>query len=251
MTEYILQDINRKWKITIKRSKRKSIALVVDQQGSVLLKVPNYLTDKDIISFCKKNEHKLISSVEQAFEKQLKEGVHKQIKYDEIYKNGAFIPFCNGKLQIIRLKQGNTETAGIYFRITENGTKQLIIKTLAEDSEFIRSCVTSWLREYARDALTQLTITYASRMGLNFGRIAIREQKTRWGSCSSKRNLNFNWKLILTPVFMQEYVVVHELAHLKEMNHSKAFWREVEKILPDYKKRIEWQKEHEKEFAVY
>lgn len=251
MTEYTLQDNDRKMQITIIRSRRKSIALVVDQEGSIRLKVPNYLSDRDIINFCKKNEYKLISYIDQANKKQLQEGKHKQLSYDDIYKDGAFIPFCNGKLQIIRLKQGNTETAGIYFQITENGTKQLVIKTLAEDPEFIRNCVTSWLREYARDTLTQLAMAYADRMGLKFGRIAIREQKTRWGSCSSKKNLNFNWKLILTPVFLQEYVVVHELAHLKEMNHSKAFWKEVEKIIPDYKNRVKWQKEYEKEYSVY
>ena len=78
---------------------------------------------------------------------------------------------------------------------------------------------------------------YAKMMGVTYGRITIREQKTRWGSCSSKGNLNFNWKIVMMPREVLEYVVVHELAHRIEMNHSPAFWQIVENVLPDYKER--------------
>ena len=74
------------------------------------------------------------------------------------------------------------------------------------------------------------------------GTITIREQKTRWGSCSAKGNLNFNWKLVLMPPEILDYVVVHELAHRLQMNHSAAFWAEVGKILPDYRERRQWLK---------
>ena len=72
---------------------------------------------------------------------------------------------------------------------------------------------------------------------MDYGRITIREQKTRWGSCSSKGNLNFNWKLVLLAPELLDYVVVHELAHRREMNHSKNFWKIVEAELPDYRER--------------
>ena len=71
-----------------------------------------------------------------------------------------------------------------------------------------------------------------------------RGQKTRWGSCSAEGNLNYNWKLMLCPEEIQDYVVVHELAHRKEMNHSKAFYRIVEEILPDYRECMRWLREH-------
>ena len=85
---------------------------------------------------------------------------------------------------------------------------------------------------------------FAKQIGVTYGRITIRNQKTRWGSCSSKGNLNFNCLLMLTPPEVIDYVVVHELCHRKEMNHSEAFWAEVEKILPYYKEQVKWLKEN-------
>ena len=85
---------------------------------------------------------------------------------------------------------------------------------------------------------------YAPIVGVNYTRITIRNQMTRWGSCSSKGGLNFNCLLMLTPPEVIDYVVVHELCHRKEMNHSKAFWAEVEKVLPDYKSAKRWLKEN-------
>ncbi|CDE01935.1 metal-dependent hydrolase [Roseburia sp. CAG:471] len=91
--------------------------------------------------------------------------------------------------------------------------------------------------ERAKRIFPERTAYFAKRMGVDYGRITIREQKTRWGSCSSKGNLNFNWKLVLLDPELQDYVVVHELAHRREMNHSVAFWKVVEAELPDYRER--------------
>jgi len=101
------------------------------------------------------------------------------------------------------------------------------------------------MRELANKALIvipQRVKHFAQIMGVNYGRITIRNQKTRWGSCSGKGNLNFNCLLMLTPPEVIDYVVVHELCHLIEMNHSKAFWNEVGKIIPNYKDYVKWLK---------
>lgn len=89
---------------------------------------------------------------------------------------------------------------------------------------------------------------YEEVMGLFCNRITVRDQKTRWGSCSSKGNLNFNYRLAYMPSAILDYVVVHELAHLRHMDHSKEFWALVGVYLPDYKERRKWLKEHGGEY---
>lgn len=100
------------------------------------------------------------------------------------------------------------------------------------------------LADKAIEVLPKRVAYFANVMGVTYGRITIRNQKTLWGSCSSKGNLNFNCMLMKTPPEIQDYVVVHELCHRREMNHSKRFWAEVEKVLPDYRERRKWLKEN-------
>lgn len=100
------------------------------------------------------------------------------------------------------------------------------------------------LADSAAAKLPERVAHFAPMVGVTWGRITIRSQRTRWGSCSGKGNLNFNCLLMLTPDDVIDYVVVHELCHRKEMNHSSAFWGEVERILPDYRERKRWLKEN-------
>ena len=97
-------------------------------------------------------------------------------------------------------------------------------------------------RRRAAEVMKTRCSYYAPIMGVSYGTVTVREQKTRWGSCSAKGNLNFNWKLVLMPQEILDYVVVHELAHRIHMDHSAEFWAEVGKILPDYKERRQWLK---------
>ncbi|MBU5417129.1 M48 family metallopeptidase [Anaerobutyricum soehngenii] len=99
------------------------------------------------------------------------------------------------------------------------------------------------LAEEALKVIPERVKYFAKVIGVTYGKITVRNQKTRWGSCSSKGNLNFNCLLMLAPPEVLDYVVVHELCHRKQMNHSKAFWLEVEKVLPNYKEVRKWLKE--------
>lgn len=100
------------------------------------------------------------------------------------------------------------------------------------------------LAEKALEYIPKRVSYFAKQIGVTYGKITIRNQKTRWGSCSSKGNLNFNCLLMLTPPEVIDYVVVHELCHREEMNHSGAFWAEIEKVIPSYKEQVKWLKEN-------
>ena len=100
------------------------------------------------------------------------------------------------------------------------------------------------LREKARVLVTERVQHYAPLVGVTWNNLTIRTQRTRWGSCSSKGNLNFNCLLALVPQKVLDYVVVHELCHRKEMNHSERFWKEVARIMPDYQIQRQWIKDH-------
>jgi predicted metal-dependent hydrolase len=96
------------------------------------------------------------------------------------------------------------------------------------------------LRAQARPVLEARVAHFAPLAGVSWGKITIRTQRSRWGSCSAQGNLSFNALLLLTPPEVLDYVVVHELCHRKEMNHSPRFWAEVEKLVPDWKARRLW-----------
>ena len=100
------------------------------------------------------------------------------------------------------------------------------------------------LKQRAKEYLPGRAALYAPRVGVSFGRITIRAQKSRWGSCSREGNLNFNCLLMLCPSEVRDYVVIHELCHRKHMNHSSAFWAEVERVCPGCRIHRQWLKDN-------
>lgn len=105
-------------------------------------------------------------------------------------------------------------------------------------------------RNTARQLFTSRVAFYHALTGGTYTSIAIRDQRTRWGSCSSRGTLSFNYRLVFAPPRVLDYVVVHELCHLTHMNHSRDFWDMVERIMPDYKVHRRWLKEHGQELSL-
>lgn len=170
--------------VTIIRSKRKSVLIQVNFDGTVTVRAPKRVPKYEI--------DRILKEREEWIEKHLN-------KMEE--------------------KRAREEASGIEPLSFED------VKELAQK---------------ALDYIPQRVDYFAKIIGVEYTGLTIRNQKSRWGSCSSKGRLSFNCLLMLTPPEVIDYVVVHELCHLKEMNHSKAFWKEVEKTLPDYKRNRKW-----------
>jgi predicted metal-dependent hydrolase len=113
------------------------------------------------------------------------------------------------------------------------------------------NAVERWYRREARARIGRVVAKQAARLGLDHGRVSIRDQRTRWGSCSSRGGLSFSWRLVVPPADVLGYVVVHELCHLRQPNHSRRFWRLVEDALPAYRDQVRWLREHGDELQAY
>lgn len=96
----------------------------------------------------------------------------------------------------------------------------------------------------AKEKLPRLVSRYAKEMDVEYNQVFVKSQKTRWGSCSDKGNINLNCLLMIVPPYVRKYVIVHELAHRKEMNHSDRFWKLVADEIPDYQKAVKWLKKN-------
>ncbi len=111
--------------------------------------------------------------------------------------------------------------------------------------------VERWYRHEARRLVTASVEREAARLRLEYQAIAVRDQRTRWGSCSRRGALSFNWRLAIAPRDVREYVVIHELCHLRELNHSKAFWRLLDEAMPGWQAHRLWLREHGRELQAY
>ena len=123
--------------------------------------------------------------------------------------------------------------------------------TVSEDQIFVPGSsdmvgprIKAFLKLSAKHELIQATQKYADMLAVNFGRVTIRDTRSRWGSCSSQGNLNYSWRLMMTPPSVLDYVAAHEVCHLIEMNHSQDFWDLVDRICPSYRMHKKWLKDH-------
>jgi len=110
--------------------------------------------------------------------------------------------------------------------------------------EIVRKKLEQWYKSKAKELIYERLALFTDKIGVKVNTVRFKNQKTRWGSCSQRGNLNFNWKLVMAPTDIVDYVVVHELCHFIQMNHSKEFWQLVGNQIPDHNERRKWLKEN-------
>lgn len=159
--------------------------------------------------------------------------------------DGRLLPFAGRTLRL-SLRVGALEG-----RFRAQLTNDLLTLTLSSDNEELaRAALERWYRRQAHAVIAERLARWNSHYGFIWTRVAIKEQKTRWGSCSRKGALNFNWRLLLAPLSALDYVVIHELCHLKEPNHAPRFWALVAQTCPDHREWRGWLRQHGHELRI-
>jgi predicted metal-dependent hydrolase len=148
---------------------------------------------------------------------------------------GAEIPFEGAVLQVVGSAERRVRVAG--------DTLLVPAKTEAAQAR-VAARLVGFMKSAARDRLAVASDYYARKLGREYQRISLRDTRSRWGSCSSAGGLMYSWRLIMAPRDVLQYVAAHEVAHLTEMNHSSAFWNEVEQLMPNYRAPRQWLRTH-------
>ena len=212
----------------VKYSNRKSIEIRIEPGGKVVFKAPKKTPDHVILEVIEKRlkwiEEKL-SVVENAFK-------------SREFETGTMVYYLGEKvpLKIIRRK---TDRGQISFVDNE------FILILPEDytSEHIKEMLIAMYKKMLTPLIKKRIYHYQSYFKIKPEKVTVRDQKTRWGSCSSSRTLSFNYRLLMAPLSVIDYIVVHEMTHLEHMNHSKSYWKRVHEVMPDYKVKEKFLKE--------
>jgi len=213
---------------TLIQTNRRDILIQALEGGLTKIYAPKHARLSDIDAVVRENAEKIVA---------MKEALRQ-----EPMKNGDTVRI-EGVPRIVCIAQGPASV-----RLT--GDSFIITAPDPENSEAVRAQARTFLSEMALARIRSRIGYYQPLIGGEFGRVTIRAQRSRWGSCSSKHNLNFNWRLILAPPQCLDYVVIHELCHLTEFNHSPRFWSLVEAQMTDYKTWKDWLKINGKALTI-
>lgn len=200
----------------IKRMERKTVGIYITKEGAIEVRAPRSVSKTEIDRFVQEKAAWITAHQAKMLE-------HCQMRAIEPVQAGGTVRFL-GKNYPAALSQTNA--------VTFDGTR-FFLPSLPEAE--LRAALACLYREAAKERLPKAVERFAPLVGKFPQQVRITSAKTRWGSCSAKGGLNFSWRLLLAPPETVDYVVVHELAHLIEFNHSPRFWAIVEGILPDYK----------------
>jgi len=207
------------------RTRRRTISIIIDKDTKIIVRAPLRIPEREIFDFI--NDKK-----EWIRKKQAEVREHRNKRKKKM--------FVSGEKFLFKGKEYPLEYADKPRDVFEFDNERFIIdleyKTQAGE------LFTKWYKKAARQIIQEKLSFFSEETGFKYNSLKINSAKSRWGSCSSKKNLNFSYRLILTPELVINYVILHELAHTVEMNHSKRFWEIVGSIYPDYKKAEEWLK---------
>ncbi len=216
-------------KITIKKSKRKSVTLQCLEDGKLIVRAPIGMSKREIMGIVEEKSAWIERTRQQLEKRRLQEEAL-------TLADSSYFPFLGRDLEVRRTRSKDP----VVTVDSEKGHLEIA----ALDEESAKTALLSFIRQKAKSYLDERTEKWAQKMDLTYNTLRIKDQKTRWGSCSGRRNLNLNARIMLAPPQVIDYLIVHELAHLVHMNHSRAFYGLVASYVPDYLEHQGWLKNH-------
>jgi len=205
--------------ITIVRSRRKSISLQMERDGSIIVKAPHFIPKILIDRFITQHQDWIDKNTQ-------------KIRQAKVYKEEGQFLYLGKKVLF---------TAGNYTSIQIREDKLLFPESLTfrKNKE-----LTTWYIKEAKKIITEQVEKYALEMKTDYKEITFSDTKSQWGRCTRDNRLQFSWRLVMAPQLVLNYVVIHELVHTLEKNHSQLFWMKVRNINPSYRQQIKWLKDN-------
>ena len=228
-------NVNDNLPIEIVRTKRRKTASIKINKGLIQVIVPEQLSDMRVESLIKKRKAWILKKLHE----QSKIIQHKPKEYI----SGESFSYLgkNYRLKVIvdnfdevRLKSGY-----IFVKLSKKSSE-----------EKIRDLLLKWYKERALEKLTEKTNRYAKTMDLSVKSVFVKDYKARWGSCYPDGRISYNWRIIIAPHNIIDYVVLHELCHIIHPNHSPSYWKSVKRVCPDFSTHRKWLREHESELTI-
>ena len=206
------------------RARRRTISIQVRPDGRVIVRAPLRAAEKVVRAF--------VESKAAWIARKKAEAARRAPVAAKQFKDGERFPLLGRQipLRVVSGQRVALSLVGEAFILSQ--------KALPKAAQVFEK----WYKVYALKILTERVNWYAARHGFAPGRIRISSARTRWGSCSSRGTLSFTWRLVMAPLEVVDYVVVHELVHLQVKNHSRVFWDHVAALMPDYQRHIAWLK---------
>lgn len=209
--------------IKIIRERRASIVLKILRDGSIVVKAPYLVPERIVRDFIKKNSEVINKN---------RKKIMRSVSAKKKYVNGERFLYLGDEyeLQIGRFTTLKVHQNKLLF-------PQVLLFRVEKEIE-------NWYLREAKQTINALLVEYAREMRTSFVSVHFSDTRSKWGSCTHDNRLQFNWRLIMAPILVVRYVIIHELAHTLEKNHSRLFWNRVRAFNPSYREQIKWLKTH-------
>ena len=223
--------------VEVIRTDRKRSASIYLEGDGVKVRVPKGLPDGRV--------RDLIARKSSWIRRKLKEAELKAPPKPKEFVSGETFSYL-GRSYRLKVLSGDTPS----IKLKRGYLKASISGSSKTQEEEVRSLLVDWYRIHARERLEEKTHRYAKILQVEPNCVSVKDYKSRWGSCSTTGDISYNWRIVMAPHRIVDYVVVHELCHLLEHNHSAVYWRHVERIIPDFQKCREWLKKNSEQLKI-